>query len=95
MTRYRVVDHPGLRILRFDDESVVFNPLLWHTHLLNAGAALILDALEEGPATADELAAALTDETGAPALPADQVASALEELAGLRLVERVTADAVR
>ena len=95
MTRYRVAKHAELRILRFDDESVVFNPFLWHTHLLNAGAALILDALEEAPATADELAAALTDETGAPAIPADRVANALEELAGLRLVEREPADPTR
>lgn len=87
MTRFRVAAHPDLRVLRFDDESVVFNPFLWHTHLLNAAAALILDALEDGPATAAEIAAAITDESGAPAIPADQVGRLLEELARLTLVE--------
>lgn len=90
MTRFRVAAHPDLRILRFDDESVVFNPFLWHTHLLNAAAALILDALEDGPATASEVAAAMADETGAPAIPADQVEQLLNELAGLALVEPET-----
>ena len=89
MTRYRVAAHPDLRILRFDDESVVFNPFLWHTHLLNPAAALILDALEEGPATAAELAAGLTDESGTPTIPVDQVAGALDQLARLALVEAV------
>ena len=89
MTRFRVAAHPDLRILRFDDESVVFNPFLWHTHLLNPAAALILDALEEGPATAAELAAALSDDSGKPAIPEDQVAEALRQLAGLALVEAV------
>jgi len=87
MTRFRVASHPDLRILRFDDESVVFNPFLWHTHLLNASAALVLDLLEEGPAAAEELAAALTDESGAPAIAVEQVEKLLEELAGLALVQ--------
>jgi PqqD family protein of HPr-rel-A system len=89
MTRFRVAAHPDLRILRFDDESVVFNPFLWHTHLLNPAAALILDALEEGAASAAELAAALSDDSGRPAIPEDQVAEALRQLAGLALVEAV------
>ena len=87
MTRFRVAAHPDLRILRFDDESVVFNPFLWHTHLLNASAALVLDLLvEEGPATAEELTAALADESGAPAIAVDQVEKLLDELAELALV---------
>jgi PqqD family protein of HPr-rel-A system len=89
MTRFRVAAHPDLRILRFDDESVVFNPFLWHTHLLNPAAALILDALEEGPATAAELAGGLSDESGTPAIPVAQIEAALEQLAGLALVEAV------
>ncbi len=89
MTRYRVAPHPEFRILRFDDESVVFNPFLWHTHLLNAAAALILDALEDGPATAAEIAAAMTDESGAPAIPPGEVEQLLADLARLALVEAV------
>jgi PqqD family protein of HPr-rel-A system len=89
MTRFRVAAHPDLRILRFDDESVVFNPFLWHTHLLNAAAAMILDVLEDAPATAQELAAAFVDESGTPAVPIEQVERLLDELAGLALVEPV------
>jgi len=91
MTRFRVATHPDLRILRFDDESVVFNPFLWHTHLLNAAAALILDALADGPAAAGELAAAIADEAGSPAIPPDQIEKLLGELEGLALVEPVSA----
>ena len=90
MTRFRVATHSDLRILRFDDESIVFNPFLWHTHLLNAAAALVLDALSESPATADELAAALTNEAGEPAIPVEQVGTLLQDLAALRLVEPVS-----
>ena len=95
MTRFRVAAHPDLRILRFDDESVVFNPFLWHTHLLNAAAALILDALEDAPATAQELAAQLVDDSGAPVVPVDQVERLLDELAGLALVEPVAAQGMQ
>jgi PqqD family protein of HPr-rel-A system len=95
MTRFRVAAHPDLRILRFDDESVVFNPFLWHTHLLNAAAALILDALEDGPASAEEIAAALVDDSGAQVIPADQVEQLLGELAGLALVEPLPAEALQ
>lgn len=86
-TRFRLVQHPDLRILTFDGESLVFNPRLWHTHFLNASAGLILECLGEAPASAAELAALLVDEAGRPALPPDQIATALAELAGLRLIE--------
>jgi PqqD family protein of HPr-rel-A system len=95
MTRFRVASHPDLRILRFDDESVVFNPFLWHTHLLNAAAAFVLDALEEGPASAEEIAAATADTAGVPAIRADEVQRLLDELAGLALVEAAPAEAAR
>lgn len=91
MTRFRVVSHPDLRILRFDAESVVFNPVLWHTHLLNASAAFVLDCLEEAPANADELVSASADDTGEPTIPTAQVEGVLEELAGLGLIEPVPA----
>jgi PqqD family protein of HPr-rel-A system len=86
--RYRVARHPELRIMRFEDESLVFNPVLWHTHFLNASGALILDCLDEAPATAAELATALCDPAGNPALPLGQIEQLLSELASLGLVER-------
>lgn len=87
-TRFRLARHPDLRILRFEDESLVFNPALWHTHFLNAAGTLIVDCLDEAPATPAELAAALCDEEGNPALPLDQIEQLLRELASLGLVER-------
>jgi PqqD family protein of HPr-rel-A system len=86
-TRFRIVRHPDLRILRFEDESLVFNPRLWHTHFLNASAALILDCLEESPATPAELSGALVDEGGQPLLAAEQISVTMTELAGLGLIE--------
>jgi PqqD family protein of HPr-rel-A system len=86
--RFRIARHPDLRILRFDDESLVFNPVLWHTHFLNAAGALILDCLDEAPATPRELEAALCDEAGNPALPLEQIEQMLTDLMSLGIVER-------
>jgi PqqD family protein of HPr-rel-A system len=86
-TRFRLVRHPDLRILTFDDESLVFNPRLWHTHFLNASAGLILECLGEAPASATELAGMLVDEAGRPALSAERIATAMTELADLSLIE--------
>ena len=87
-TRFRLARHPDLRILRIDDESLVFNPVLWHTHFLNASGTLILDCLDEAPATPGELATALCDEAGHPALPLEQIEQMLTDLASLGIVER-------
>jgi PqqD family protein of HPr-rel-A system len=87
-TRFRIARHPDLRILRFEDESLVFNPVLWHTHFLNASGTLILDCLDEAPATAGELTEALCDEEGNPALPIGQIEQMLSELEALGIVER-------
>jgi PqqD family protein of HPr-rel-A system len=87
--RFRVAPHPDLRILRIEDETLVFNPRLWHTHLLNASAALILDCLDE-PASAAEIAAGLAEASADPAAPPlspEQIATALEELERLGIVE--------
>jgi PqqD family protein of HPr-rel-A system len=87
-TRYAIARHPGFRILRFEDESLVFNPVLWHTHFLNASGTLILDCLDEAPATPGELATALCDEEGNPALPVEQIEQMLAELESLGIVVR-------
>jgi PqqD family protein of HPr-rel-A system len=33
-------------VLAFDDESVIFNPVSWDAHLLNAAAAVVLEFLD-------------------------------------------------
>lgn len=57
--RYRAAD--GVRILDFADEFVVFNPLSWDAHLLNAAAAAVLDLLAEAPHTEGGVAAFLRE----------------------------------
>lgn len=80
-------------LLRFDDEALVFNPASWETHLLNASAALVLDALVAGPRSVEEIVgavAAQVDARGEAAVPAgfaEQVSELLGQLASLGLVE--------
>jgi PqqD family protein of HPr-rel-A system len=84
--RYRA--EPGIRLLDFDDEFVVFNPLSWDAHLLNEAAAAVLELLVESPRTADEIAAFLREALAdAERAAADAHAQRLiEELSRLALV---------
>jgi PqqD family protein of HPr-rel-A system len=45
----------------FDDESVVFNPFSWETHVLNPAATLVLEALRRGPCRAADVSALLAE----------------------------------
>lgn len=51
--RYAAVE--GIRAFDFGAESIVFNPLSWDAHLLNAAAAAVLDLLASGAHTTDEV----------------------------------------
>jgi PqqD family protein of HPr-rel-A system len=51
----RFVATDGIRILKFGDESVVFNPMSWDAHLLNAAAVEVLDLLTRGPRPFDDV----------------------------------------
>ncbi len=87
--RWRLTNHSQLRVVRFDAEAVVFNPLTWETHLLNETAAHAVDSLRHGPKSAWELAAALTkdlDPDSAPDVYVDQIGLLLEELEAFGLV---------
>jgi len=57
--RFTVTD--GLRILTFDDEAVVFDPLSWDAHLLNNAAAAVLELLKDEPRTEREVIEFLED----------------------------------
>jgi PqqD family protein of HPr-rel-A system len=79
---------PALRICDFDDETVVFNPLSWETHVLNPAAAAVLELLQEAPRSLDDVEAFLAE-----ALDPDEACAAhdhaqrvLEELSELRLI---------
>lgn len=45
----------GLRIVHLDDESVVFHPKTWSSHLLNASAAAVLEFVIERSRSRDEI----------------------------------------
>jgi PqqD family protein of HPr-rel-A system len=45
----------GIRVLNFEDESIVFNPTSWDAHLLNAAAAAVLESLADGPRSVGEI----------------------------------------
>jgi len=57
--RFAVIDQ--VRVLEFEDEAVVFNPLSWDAHLLNSAAIAVLALLLEAPRSQDEIAAFLRE----------------------------------
>ncbi|MFQ5783567.1 MAG: HPr-rel-A system PqqD family peptide chaperone [Alphaproteobacteria bacterium] len=59
--RWRLPEGVRLVWRAWDDEFVVFNTLSGQTHLLDGVSAAILDALERGPATVDELSRRLAE----------------------------------
>jgi PqqD family protein of HPr-rel-A system len=89
--RWRLVDPGGVRIRRFDDEAMVFNPLTWETHLLNGVAMSVLDALVSGPRSEAELVGEIWGDGGnlGPGSGRDDAERFLHELDALGLVERV------
>jgi PqqD family protein of HPr-rel-A system len=86
---------PGVRMLDFGDEWIVFNPLSWDAHLLNAAAAVVLEQLSAQAQTESEVADYLrdlvTDAERAHALT--YARRLIGELMQLRLVRLVAADA--
>lgn len=90
--RWRLIAPDDTAVLRFGDEALVFNPASWETHLLNASAALVLDALAAGPRSVGAIVgevAARVDAGGEATVPADfdgQVTELLGQLASLGLV---------
>jgi PqqD family protein of HPr-rel-A system len=57
----RFVATEGIRVLRFEDESVVFNPISWDAHVLNTAAVAVLDELTQGPRFIGEVELFLSD----------------------------------
>lgn len=57
--RYAAVE--GIRSFDFGDEWIVFNPLSWDAHLLNAAAAIVLELLGGEAQSEAEIAAYLGD----------------------------------
>jgi PqqD family protein of HPr-rel-A system len=91
--RYTAIE--GIRAFDFGDECIVFNPLSWDAHLLNAAAAAVLELLAGGAQTPDEVEAYLRDllvESEQPGA-AEHSRRLLDELAQLGLVHSLATDA--
>jgi PqqD family protein of HPr-rel-A system len=86
-SRWRLVDPSGIRIRRFDDDALVFNPVTWETHLLNGVGMRVLDALAAGAKREGELVAELYGGNADFASKRDEVARFLDDLATLGLAE--------
>ena len=84
--KYRLAS--GVRIVRLDDEAVVFNPFSWETHIFNASAALMLEALLREPCGHDDLARVVEDAVAEDERPLAMahVQRVMAELESLRLV---------
>ena len=88
--RWRLVDPSGIRIRRFGDDALVFNPVTWETHLLNGVGMRVLEALATGAKREAELVDEIfATEGGGEAVAAkrDEIARFLDELGKLELAE--------
>jgi len=86
---WRLTDPARIRIRRFGDEALIFNPLSWETHLLGLPAMSLIEALARGPMREVDLARTLVDDdeeaAEAEALM-NRVRALLDELWGLGIV---------
>ncbi len=82
-TTWKIVSSAELRWQVWEDQSVVYHSASGDTHLLASLAAGALRCLEEEPATVEQLLALL------PQSSRDMIASLLDELNDLELIEPV------
>jgi PqqD family protein of HPr-rel-A system len=90
--RYRAVE--GIRSFDFGDECMIFNPLSWDTHILNAAAAAILEAVAEAPQSVAEIEEYLQDllvESQKGEAPA-HTRRLIDELVQLGLIRQLASD---
>jgi PqqD family protein of HPr-rel-A system len=81
--RWRIAQPEQIRVVHLADAAVVFNPLSWQTHCLNAAACRIFDALAARPMSVRELLAETVQ--GAETLEpdeADELAAAFDRHVG-------------
>jgi PqqD family protein of HPr-rel-A system len=84
------------RLYAFDDEVAAFNPVTWNTHLLDVSAAVVLEALARGPATAQAIEPLLSGCRAAEGTDAKRLTAALlDELVDAGLIEAEPVDAPR
>ena len=88
---WKLRNQDGLKIVRFEVEAAVFNPVSWHTHLLNDSAVRVLEALLAGPKPVDGIVSAVAGEASGTELTRDDremIEALLAELEALGLVEK-------
>lgn len=91
--RFRLRGAGEVKLFTFDDEVAAFNPVTWDTHLLDASAALVLEALSRGPADSIEIDRLLTSRCAATGSSATLLTAALiDQLAAVGLIEAEPVD---
>jgi PqqD family protein of HPr-rel-A system len=91
---WRLHDAAGVALCAFDDAVVAFDLHAWETHIVDERAAIVLEALGQGPRTQDALAALLAFHARCdPSEVASVVRAALDELTAAGLVEGPAVDA--
>ena len=94
--RFRLRGTGGVKLYTFDDEVAAFNPVTWDTHLLDASAALVLEALSRGPADSVEIDRLLSSRRTASGSSAALLTTALiDQLAAVGLIEAEPVDPPR
>ena len=94
--RFRLRGSAQLKLFAFDDEVAAFNPVTWNTHLLDASAAIVLEALARAPASAEAIEPLLSGCRAANGADARRLTEALlDELVDAGLIEAESVDAPR
>jgi PqqD family protein of HPr-rel-A system len=96
LQRFRLRGSGALKLFTFDDEVAAFNPVTWETHLLDASAAAVLEALARAPATVERIAPLVSGSRAAEGADAAQLTRALlDQLEAAGLIEAEPVDATR
>ncbi len=85
-TAWRAIDDPDLRVVDFDNCSMVFNPITWDTHYVSPLIGAVLGLLRESPYLPTVLAFELAASPDDAVAMVDPVLSALSQLAAFGLV---------
>lgn len=91
---WRLRSAAGVALCPFDDGVVAFDRNTWETHIVDERAALVLEALAQGPCTQDAVVRLLAFHAQCdPGDVATLVHAALDELTAAGLVEGPAVDA--
>ena len=93
---WRLRSAAGVTLCAFDDAVVAFDCHAWETHIVDERAAIVLEALAQGPCTQEAIARLLAFHAQCePREVAAIACAALDELTAAGLVEGPAVDAPR